>query len=134
MDTDFNRSLKEFSDKHGAVLLGMHKELQGMQISIDLAMQEVAKAKNLSDHVKQDLAKGLRDLAKGLSDVKASAEVRLAQIYAKQSEAQKLYDKALALLAEHKQRETAYHRKIETLAKLMLATGGALTVLLGVML
>lgn len=127
MSADFEHSLKEFSDKHGAVLLGMHKELQAMQSSIDSAMQEVARAESLNARVE-------RDLAKGLIDIKASARAQLDQVHAKQNEAQKLYDKALALLIEHKHREEQFHRNMDRLAKAGLALGAVLIILFGVQL
>lgn len=127
MSANFEQSLKEFSEKHGAVLLGMHKELQEMQASVDSAMQEASRAETLNARVE-------RDLTKGLNDIKASARAQLDHVNVKLNEAQILYEKALALLIEHKQREEAHHRNMLTLAKAMLVVGGVLVVLFGVML
>ena len=48
MSEVFSETLKAFSDKHGAVLLGMHQELKTMQKSIDDSKQALKDAEDLN--------------------------------------------------------------------------------------
>lgn len=120
MKFDLERSLEEFSNKHGAVLLGMHKELQKMQVSIDSVKQEVFQVESLKSRFE--------------SDIKSTAKTEMDKIHKKQEEAQLLYEKALTLLIEHKQREEAYIRKMHSHSKAFFVISCILVVLVGALL
>lgn len=48
MAEDFNEELKAFSEKHGAVLLGMHHEIKEMQASVDESKKGLEIVRKLS--------------------------------------------------------------------------------------
>jgi hypothetical protein len=51
MKPTFEDRLQEFSDKHGAVLIGMHHELRNMVLRIENVEQRSAEAKELAKRV-----------------------------------------------------------------------------------
>jgi uncharacterized protein (DUF3084 family) len=134
MSDDFNRSLKEFSEKHGAVLLGMHKDLQEMQASIEASRKELADTKALRSKVERDFKQKNAEISATLDRNRNSIDSQLEVLFARQAEAQKLYEKSLDLLTQHKQREEKYHRNMERLAKTLLLVGVAIVIACGVLI
>ena len=55
MSEDLNEQRKAFSDKHGAVLLGMHRELKAMQSNIEESKQALENAQELSARANTNL-------------------------------------------------------------------------------
>lgn len=63
MAEDFNEQLKAFSDKHGAVLLGMHHEIKAMQANVDETSAEVKEwVDNIYADVQAKLSRSEKEL------------------------------------------------------------------------
>ncbi len=104
MSEDLNEQRKAFSDKHGAVLLGMHRELKAMQSNIKESKQALVSAQSLYSKV-----------SSMQSTQNAEFNHYKQVIDAKQQESERFHEKCLALLTEQKQREITHQLKVEQL-------------------
>ena len=123
MSEVFSETLKAFSDKHGAVLLGMHQELKTMQKSIDDSKQALKDAEDLNAIINSTFKEQHAAIAK---EQKKFTELLLQQdmsinrqfasqrqealqhlnvLGKKQLSIEQLYEKCFSLLSEHKQRD-----------------------------
>jgi hypothetical protein len=122
MKPTFEDRLQEFSEKHGAVLIGMHHELRNMVQRIECVEEHSAEAKELakrvdgqvSDHIsKLDAANvhqinAMDSLALGIRQQVANLEK---SIKSQHVHAESLIAHGLALLEEQKERDINLKRR-----------------------
>jgi hypothetical protein len=94
MSEVFSETLKAFSDKHGAVLLGMHHELKEMQFSLDKSAYTLKEIQDMNAEIKSNIK---------IQKFEFTQYIKV--LDAKNKKNQQMQDKCFALLREHKERD-----------------------------
>lgn len=83
MVEDFSATLKEFSEKHGAVLLGMHHELKAIQASVEESKLALVQAQKLSTQASENVAVQQTELQNTKDAVNNDSQLWLSKVESK---------------------------------------------------